>query len=349
MDAGRHWASSGPDFSEHYREQAEQLARRFAVMEGVVGILLTGGLTFGDADRYSDIDLFVYLRQQSLRTWYFGEAPLPEGESRYHDLRLDVSYLDYEHERQRDWSIPEQWSAARAVILYDPEGLLAELLEAKRPTSADLANRALDTAAKIRFMLERQVPAWLYRGEAVAAHRVLNRAADEFIRLLHLMNDSAGPEAGWDVVLLDSLSRQPESLTSDINEILRTGDLSTSDATRRRYALMRLLQTCWGEIAPGEPFEERADTVRQRRMLRDLVARGSMPLGEFLERYDRRLLIQSPAFDLVWIDREAEEFQVRFSHERLQRLLHHELGRFLDDQQRLLRELAESSGTEIDS
>lgn len=348
MSTGR-WASSGPDFSDHYRELAEQLARRFGVMEGVVGVLLTGGLTFGDADRYSDIDLFVYLRQQSLRTWYFGEAPLPEGESRYHDLRLDVSYLDYEYERERDWSITEQWSAARAAILYDPEGLLTELLAAKRPSSEELATRAFDTAAKIRFILERQVPAWLYRGEALAAHQVINRATDEFVRLLHLINGAPGPEAGWDVALLDDLPLKPDFLSHELIEIMRTGELSTSDASRRRYALLRLLQSCWSSIAPNEPIEDRADTVRQRQMLRELATRATMPLSEFLELYDRRLLIQSPAFDLVWIDREAEEFQVRFSHERLAHLLHHELGRFLDDQQRLLRELAESSGTEIDS
>lgn len=348
MSPGR-WASSGPDFSEQYREQAEQLARRFAIMEGVVGVLLSGGLTLGDADRYSDIDLFVYLRQQSLRTWYFGEAPLPEGESRYHDLRLDVSYLDYEQEQRREWSTTEQWSASRARILYDPEGLLAELLDAKRPSSEELAERALDSAATIRFMLERQVPAWLYRGEAIAAHQVINRATEEFVRLVHLMNDSAGPEAGWDIVLLESLPWKPDAISSELAGIMRTGDLSTSDASRRRYALLRVLQSCWSSIAPGEPFEVRADTGRQRRMLRDLSARATMSLNEFLERYDRRLLIQSPAFDLVWIDREAEEFQVRFSHDRLQHLLHHELGRFLDDQQRLLRELAESSGKDVDS
>jgi predicted nucleotidyltransferase len=348
MSAGR-WTSSGPDFSQQYRDEAQQLARRFAVMEGVVGVLLTGGLTVGEADRYSDIDLFVYLRQQSLRTWYFGEAPLPEGESRYHELRLDVSYLDYEHEREREWSTTEQWSAFRAEILYDPEGLLAELLEEKRPTLESITDKALDVATRIRFLLERQVPAWLYRGEALAAHQVLNLATADFIRLIHLINGTPEPEAGWDIALLEALEKRPAGLRKGLQDVLQTGTLTARDASRRRYALLRLLQGCWTFLENNEPFEDRAEMVRQRRMLRDLVHRESMPLTDFRELYEPNLLIQSPAFELIWLDRESDELLVRFNQERLQHLVQLELGRFLDEQQRLLRELAEASGTDVDS
>jgi predicted nucleotidyltransferase len=347
--SGGKWISSGPDFTEHYRQQAQQLARRFAVMEGVVGVLLTGGLTFGEADRYADIDLMVYLRQQSLRTWYFGEAPLPEGESRYHDLRLDVSYLDYERECEREWSANERWAASRAEILYDPEGLVGALLEQKRVDQQQMADEALDCAAHIRFLLERLVPAWLYRGETLAAHQVLNQATSEFVKLLHLLNQHPGPGAGWDVVLLGSLGNLPDEIVAGLPEALRTGDLSAADASRRRYALHRMLQSCWANIAPSEPFEDRADVVRQARMLRDLSERGSMNLSEFRDHYEVRLLIQSPAFDLVWIDRQSDELYVRFNLERLQHLVHHELGRFLDYQQRILRELSALTGADFDS
>jgi predicted nucleotidyltransferase len=348
VSAGR-WASSGPDYSEQYLQQAQELARRFAVMEGVVGVLLTGGLTFGEADRYSDIDLIVYLRQQSLRTWYFGEAPLPEGESRYRNLRLDVSYLDYEHERERTWTTNELWGASRAEVLYDPEGLLSELLEEKLASVGQLADEALNAAARVRYLIERLVPAWLYRGEALAAHQVLNHAADELVRLIHLLNRQPGPEPGWDVALLDSLTSTPDALMTDLHEALRTGDLSAADASRRRYVLLRLLQSCWAKIAPGESFEDRADVVRQSRMLREFLERGSMPLSEFRERYDVRLLIQSPAFDLLWIDRQSNALSIWLNEDRLHEIVQHDLARYLDYQQRLLRELAESSGTDVDS
>jgi predicted nucleotidyltransferase len=343
------WASSGPDFTEEYRQKARELARRFAIMEGVVGVLLTGGLNFGGADRYADIDLIVYLRQQSLRTWYFGEAPLPEGESRYRDLRLDVSYLDYEREQEREWSPGERWSASRAEVLYDPEGLLAELLESKRLNPWELSEEALDLAAHVRFSVERLVPAWLYRGEAIAAHHVLNEATSDVVRLMHLINQQPGPAPGWDIALLESLENLPEQWHQHLRDALETGELTADDATRRRYAIARLLHSCWSTIASEEPFEDRADIVRQRRMLHDLVARESITVSDFRDKYDLHLLIQSPAFELVVIDRQSDEFRVRIDIERLEHLVRHDLGRFLDYQQRLLRELAAVSGTDIDS
>jgi predicted nucleotidyltransferase len=348
MSAGR-WASSGPDYSQQYKNEAAQLARRFAVMEGVVGVLLSGGLTFGEADRHSDIDLYVYLRQQSLRTWYFGEAPLPEGESRYHNLRLDVSYLDYEHERERSWGPVEQWAASRAEVLYDPEELLGQLLQEKLRSPDAIRNEAMDVAANIRFLLERRVPAWLYRGESLAAHQVLNQATSDLVRLIHLVNKTPGPESGWDIALLNTLDFVPGSWAVRVSEIFDAGDLSADTASKRRYALTRVLYDCWARLAPAEPFEDRADVVRQRQMLRELAERGQIPLAEFRQTYEPHLLIQLPAFELVWIDREVEEFQVRFNHKRLQQLIHHELGRFLDFQQRILRDIGAAAGSDVDS
>lgn len=347
---GRNWPAGSPDYSEQYRRQARGLAQRFAIMEGVVGVVLVGGLTFGEGDRYSDVDLIVYLQQQSLRTWYFGEAPLPEGESRYHDLRLDTSYRDFRSEQERTWSPAEIWKVSRAEILYDPEGLLRELLESKTGSErGDIAHDALDQATTVRFLLGRTVAAWLYRGEILAAHHVLNHAIDQFVGLLHCINERPMPGADWNVALLGQLEWRPERLEERLTEALTVHELTSAEASRRRHVLHRLLQECWNRIAPDEPFEDRTDAVHQARMLRTMVQRGGMSLEEYQSEFDRRLLILSPAYDLLWVDRQGAETWIRFNYDRLRQLINHELGRFLDYQQRLLRELAAASGTEVDS
>lgn len=344
------WSSRGPDFSAAYRQQAQQLARQFAIMEGVVGVLLTGGLTFGEADRYSDIDLTVYLRQQSLRTWYFGEAPLPEGESRYRDLRLDISYLDYELEHSRNWTSADVWRASRAGILYDPEGLIRELLDSKQLDEAQYRLKAVDLAGNLQVTIDQLVPAWLYRGEALAAHALLNEGVSGVIELIHLINGSPVPESGWDVVLADSLDVVPDGFTGSIEEALRTGDLSAAEASRRRYALRTLLRQCVSHLSPAQSlFDEPGSASPLQEMLRYLMTHDALDIDEFLSRFDRILLIQSPAFDLVWIERTLDETRVRFNHARLHQIVQHELGRFLDSQQRLLRELASLASDESDS
>jgi predicted nucleotidyltransferase len=344
------WVSRGPNFADEYRELARQLARRYAVMEGVVGVVLTGGLTFGEADRYSDVDLIVYLYEQSLRTWYFGEAPLPEGESIYRGLRLDLSYRDFRAEQGREWTPRDLWSVSRAEILYDPEGLVAELLEGKlRITDEAFELQALERAAYIRRLLDRIVPGWLYRGEVPAAHHVLNRSADQLIGLVHLINRQYIPGDDWNVALSEELAWAPADFRARIEQALVAEALSSAEASRRRYILSSILLECWNHLTGDEPIEDRSSAVLQRRMLREMVVEGEMPLERFLARFDRRMLIQSPAYDLLQIERSDEGARVIFNHQRLRHLIHHELGRFLDYQRRLLRELAAAGGTEIDS
>lgn len=346
---GSNWPAGGPDFSEEYRQQARQLAKRFAIMEGVVGVVLVGGLTFGEGDRHSDVDLIVYLQQQSLRTWYFGEAPLPEGESRYHNLRLDTSYRDFRAEQERLWTPAEIWKVSRAEILYDPEGLLQHLIESKTGASSyDYDYAALDQATTVRFLLGRTVAAWLYRGEILAAHHVLNHAIDQFVGLLHYMNHRAMPGADWNVALLNNLEWTPERLPERLTETLTVRELTSAEASRRRYALHSLLRECWERIAPNEPFEDRTDAVEQARMLRTMVKRKRMSLEQYEDAFDRRLLIMSPAYELLSVDRQETGTYIQFNDDRLGRLIEHELGRFLDYQQRLLRELAATSGSEVD-
>jgi predicted nucleotidyltransferase len=344
------WSSRGPDYSENYHQQAQQLARQFAIMEGVVGVLLTGGLTFGEADRYSDIDLAVYLRQQSLRTWYFGEAPLPEGQSRYRNFRLDIAYLDYELEYSRDWTSTDVWRASRAEILYDPEGLIGELLESKKLGADAYRQKSVDLARDIAFVLDQLVPAWLYRGETLAAHMLINETASRLIELIHLANASPVPEPGWDVVLAGKLESVPEDLTSALEDVLHTRDLSADEASRRRYSLQALLRQCVSSLPGGRHLSGEAGTSTSlQAMLTYLMKHKSVDLDEFLNRFDRSLLIQSPAFDLVWIERQPDQTRVRFNHDRLRQIVQHELGRFLDSQQRLLRELASLASDERDS
>jgi hypothetical protein len=342
--------SRGPNYAEQYRDLARQLARRYAVMEGVVGVVLIGGLTYGEADRYGDVDLIVYLREQSLRTWYFGEAPLPEGESIYRGLRLDVSYLDFQAEMEREWRPNDLWNVSRADILYDPEGLISELIAGKlEATVSTLDQQALERATYIRLLLDRIVPGWLYRGETTAAHHALNRAADQLLGLVHLINGQLVDGDDWNLKLVDDLAWKPVQFRKRIADTLVARVISAEEASRRRYELGRLLQECWYRMAPDEAIEGRADAVTQRRMLHAMAREGAIPLEKYLSRYSRTLLIRSPAYDLLTIDRSGETPLVRFNEQRLRHLINHELGRFLDHQQRLLRELAQASGTDIDS
>lgn len=333
--------SQAPNLAESYRERARQLARRFAVLEGVVGVALVGGLTLGQADRYSDIDLAVYLRHRTLQTWLLGAAPLPEGPSRYHHTQLDLSYRDFAEEQERDWTPAERWQAATADILYDPEGLIADLFQRKvEPPAAEEGRRIADEFATIEALLGTATPAWLYRGDPIAAHDTLNRAVEHLVRLVFLVNARPVPSDQWLLHLAADLPWRPDDWSERVAAALTVAEPTNTEARRRRHVLDGLARDCWTHIAP-EDIEDLAPVeATQYLMLRELATAGEMPLEEFQRRFGSRALIRGPAFDLLTIDRHEHTTVVRFNEARLARIVQRDLGRYLDSQQRVLRRLA---------
>jgi len=73
---------SSPNDYEAYFRQARELAERFTACDGVVGVLLTGGVARGYADHFSELDLAVYLARPHFEDWARrGLVPFPEGDS----------------------------------------------------------------------------------------------------------------------------------------------------------------------------------------------------------------------------------------------------------------------------
>lgn len=333
--------SQAPNLAPEYLERARELARRFAVLEGVVGVALAGGLTLGQADRYSDIDLAVYLRHRTLQTWLLGAAPLPEGESLYHGLRLDLTYRDYAEEMARPWGPAERWQIAAAEILYDPEGLLAELFREKAGApEIERRRHLLDELRAAEEILDRIVPAWLYRGDAPAAHHVLNLALRHLLSAIYLINDRPVPTDRWLVHLAPDLPWQPERWEERLAQAMTVSEPDNREATRRRHVLTGLLRECWAQVAPANAADLGPTAAEQTRLLREMAAVGRMPLDEFRRRYGERALIQSPAFAVLTIERYGRVPEVVFDRARLDTILAEGLGRFLDRDQRILRHLA---------
>jgi hypothetical protein len=339
MNAGRP-NSRSPDFSDEYRELATQLARRIAVMEGVVGVALVGDVALGVADRHSPICLNVYLHARTLRTWHLGEAPLPAGESLYREMLVDLGYLDYHVERDRAWTAHERWQAAAVDVLYDPEGRVAELFALKAGTGdVEIEQAIIAEAAAVRAMLDRATPAWLYRGNARVANACVNRAIEGIARLAWLLNGHLPPDVPWLLARAENLGVLPDNWSARLDDALTARELSAAEAGRRRSVVASLLREIWALTNPAFVLDADPSFIEQARMLHHLAIEEELSLDAYREDYALRLLVASPAFDILAVDRSEQEWIVRFDRARLHSLVQRDLGRFLDHQQRLLREL----------
>jgi hypothetical protein len=119
-----------------YREflrAARTVARKISGIDGVVGILATGGMGRGHCDDYSDLDVVVYADDKKVKEL---DSYIAVGYLRHHGLWLDTPVLSYDKAmRHRSpgphWPQMIRWDHQNSQILFDPRGRIRELLQAK--------------------------------------------------------------------------------------------------------------------------------------------------------------------------------------------------------------------------
>jgi hypothetical protein len=328
-----------PNNHAAFFRQAQVFADRFAAHEGVVGVLLTGGVARGYADHFSEIDLVVYLTQSTFERWtQSGLAPYAGGDSWLDGWHVDFGYLCYEDELQAEWDHVKRWDRSYAVVLHDPRGLMRELL-ARKAILTNEEKRCLASRYLILYgdyFLLFVVPSWLYRGDLLAAHHCLNIAFDSLIRAVFLANDELIPFDKWTV---NTLAWTPSNWRGRMEQALLVREISSSDVERRLTLLSELFAECkvrqFGVEENGIGIIE----AQKREMLRALRQQGAMSAAEFDQRFGLRKAIQSPLFHLLRREtRDGEEWLV-FDESQMQECIEREFVGFLDWDQALLRVL----------
>jgi len=123
----------GPNSHADFLSAARSIAGKISRIDGVVGILATGGIGRGYCDFYSDLDLVVYVRERSMRRV---ASLIAVGGLRYREIDLDTPVESYERAlRQKSpsryWSQVMRWDRANAIIVFDTTGRLRDLLRQK--------------------------------------------------------------------------------------------------------------------------------------------------------------------------------------------------------------------------
>ena len=334
---------SSPNDYDAFFHQAQAFADRFAACEGVVGVLLTGGVARGYADHFSELDLAVYLTQLHFKDWTRrGLALFPEGDSCVDGWHVDFDYLCYEDEIEAEWEHTKRWDRSYAIILHDPQGLMQEMLARKAVLTEEekksLTNRHLILYGE--YFCNVVVPSWLHRGDPLSAHHCLNVALDSLIKAIFLANDELIPFDKWTLNLSYTLPWTPPNWQGRVEQALLVREVSQADVERRCALIRDLFAECREKLLG--PKTEGLDTIEAHKLavLRAVRERGAMPAAEFDRRFGLRRAIQSPLFHLLSREmREGAEWLV-FDEERLQEYAARDFEDFLDWDRALVSVLA---------
>lgn len=83
----------GKNRYNEFLSAAKIISEKISKIEGIVGILATGGIGRGYCDEYSDLDLIVYVDDKMVKEI---EKYIAVGSLRYKDIELDTPVESYQ-------------------------------------------------------------------------------------------------------------------------------------------------------------------------------------------------------------------------------------------------------------
>ena len=216
---------------------------RFTLLDGIIGIILDGGLSRGYADYLSEIDVVIYLNKEQYRRYQTEKLPFPIGISQIDGYLYDIKLLDYEDELSRDYDMVALWDLSYAKIIYDPIHKMQAFVDKK-------LSRSVEAAQAIGFMWEAYWnyklagDIWIYREDGIQGHFTLNNVVKPLLSALFIANNEYIPHDKWIVHMSRSLEWTPDDWEKKIGKAMCTGDFSIQSLKERQQAIDCL----WQEI-----------------------------------------------------------------------------------------------------
>jgi predicted nucleotidyltransferase len=236
-----------------FRQIAERLVSKIASFDGVCGIVLLGRLVRGFADRFSDLDITVFIgkRDARLRRRIYNVG-LSEAKASGIDIDMEIHFI----EDFRRWRFDEadRWEFSRAKIVFDPEGEVKRMLKEKFRVSESFWVRRIVFCGEylkwyccpLKEGVGSVAECWVERGDLVSAHYCLNYATELLVRIVYALNREFLPAPKWRLFHSYNLKWLPKGYKRLIKEAMRVEEFSVKDFERRLLAVRSL----WREILP---------------------------------------------------------------------------------------------------
>ena len=192
----RHSIYRGKNRYREFMSAAKTIATRIAQIEGVVGILATGGIGRGFCDNYSDLDLIIYADNSHVRR--IGQY-IAVGYLRYKGIELDTPVESYQkaiaaRSPSRLWSQVMRWDRQNSRLLHDTDNKIADLLTEKLVFPDSEQQRLLARyRAEVEEQLNYNFQLWEKRGRRHHLADCLIRATQPIILWIYARNKQFQP------------------------------------------------------------------------------------------------------------------------------------------------------------
>jgi hypothetical protein len=280
-------------------ESALNLSCELEKFDEVQGITLAGGLSRGYGDELSEIDMNIYIREEMLPRWLRGEGPIPHGDYQGNIFHMDVSFLNLNKVKAKNWGLLEKWDASYQKVALDKEGEVTKMLEEKDVFTADekkaLAMRSYLDCTYFGDIVVRQ---WTLRKDPLVAHQMVTKGIPALCNLLFLANDEYPPFEKWLVNYSHSLEWKPVNWSNHLEKITLIKDITLEELDHRRNLFMNLYHEVWSKVV-GEEYNKTGLLELEALETLNYVIKKKPSLQEFSAKYGAQELGKEVLFKLA--------------------------------------------------
>lgn len=185
-----------PNLNRKFNRVAKIIAGKIAAIDGVIGIVATGGIGRGHSDEYSDLDLIVYADQKKYREI---DKYIAIGQLHYKGIDFDTPVESYQKALRHRvpsayWSQALRWTLENSRLLYDSGDMIAKMLSEKVVFPEAERRRLMhDYRHWTDEILNYMFPTWETRGEVYNLAHTLRQAMDNVILWIYAKNGRFQP------------------------------------------------------------------------------------------------------------------------------------------------------------
>ncbi len=235
--------------SKELLKLSKQYAKELSVHKEIIGIAIGGGPTRGYADKYSDIDLHIYVDSKTFSKWE-KKCPFPLGDYYWNGQLSEVVIYDYSKEIKRDWCLEDRWEASSFIIFSDTNSKIKKLLKNKIKWKKNEKKQLYYLSAEMACWFIIHLPInWIKRGDIAQAHYVMTKAIDWIFNCIFIKNNYFVPWNKWKLHYVLLMKKKPKNFKKELYKAMLIKSMTKKDVFRRQKLLINILKQL--KIKPG--------------------------------------------------------------------------------------------------
>jgi len=227
-----------------FKDAGAEIVKRLSKHKSVVGALFTGGIVRGFADKYSDVDVMIFLDHEDASVRSSVRLLAGEIDARF-SIETDIEVHVLDEYIQQDWGEYLKWDLSNGMVVFDRHGGLSELLKEKLAVAEEewqlRIAKSMIYISWYCFPEKEHVPSmidlWSDRGDSASAQYAVVYTLESIVELLYTLNRSFLPAPKWRIYNISQLTWLPKNHVDALRDAMLIREISVEDARRRARAL----------------------------------------------------------------------------------------------------------------